>query len=781
MTQKKTSITIYRSANYLGKSQKLLVGYNAGPLEIGNDVLSSIKIPAGWRVTLYENGPETGKELVLTTDVPDLAALNFNNITSNILVEAIDNLPAPKINISQLVAPHHELLYKMAGGEKKREILNGNRLSGLYLAGGFHAQAIGQYSNFVYVAFSESELAKGATLWIYDLDNHSSTKFDLPSEYPHPCCIQVVGTHLVVTVEAAYGTLQTTELVKRKKKSAIVIYNLLNSPLKPVEVTRINQDDTNSGGAGLTFNPQTQRWYIFADQDDHGRMVIYRSKTDQLNEWESTPIKSYKRFGSGAGLNLITASDNSIWGLYYEDSSDVAPDFAAWDMTADVVRLFKILSPDGEPVQQLTVNEQITNVGSPKIKKIGEMLAARPSMRFGASLRNEKGVLELLTCQRNMEPNFKLDRVDLMRTEATAMFVNFGGFVAEMYASSTGHNRHSGHLALTESWNTTLPRSIEFKVKHNAGGPWIDDLAGRTEAPFTLLTISGTTLDADVKFQPFSTSQKLRDRNVLQMREYLLPTQRLISSNSDYQLELTNHGTLEISRKSDGYMFWGKHFKRSDYFARLDEIHGFCLLAGSPTHPGEVLWSTKMPSPCSFLIMQDDGNLCQYKGHSWAPGGFLWGSDQEKEQQPSSLKVKITNVRFTCTFSNDEGAGNDADMDRLYLYAQLNNEPEKTVVAWNTKGEWTVKPGYFMDLGGNLNLTINGDPRNQGLTLRAWTREYDTLSGNEHGHAKFHIPGNMLWELAELRKNQFPSKQFTFDVNSSDAGFRVRFTLEVTY
>lgn len=82
---------VFEHTNYGGKSMDLVEGMNTGPLKIGNDMVSSLKVQKGWRVILYENAPGTGKELVLTADTPDLVKLNFNDITSNIKVERLSN------------------------------------------------------------------------------------------------------------------------------------------------------------------------------------------------------------------------------------------------------------------------------------------------------------------------------------------------------------------------------------------------------------------------------------------------------------------------------------------------------------------------------------------------------------------------------------------------------------------------------------------------------------------------------------------------------------------
>jgi len=81
-------VVIFEHVNYEGRSQELVVGYNAGPLELGNDVLSSVRVPKGYKVTLYEHGPSVGRTLVLTEDTPAMPE-DFNDVTSNILVERI--------------------------------------------------------------------------------------------------------------------------------------------------------------------------------------------------------------------------------------------------------------------------------------------------------------------------------------------------------------------------------------------------------------------------------------------------------------------------------------------------------------------------------------------------------------------------------------------------------------------------------------------------------------------------------------------------------------------
>lgn len=80
--------TIFEHTDFGGRSQALVEGMNVGPLALGNDVASSIKVSRCFKVTLYGDGPgQNGPELVLTADNADLRNDNFNDVLSNVLVE----------------------------------------------------------------------------------------------------------------------------------------------------------------------------------------------------------------------------------------------------------------------------------------------------------------------------------------------------------------------------------------------------------------------------------------------------------------------------------------------------------------------------------------------------------------------------------------------------------------------------------------------------------------------------------------------------------------------
>src|SRR5207249_8174109 len=63
-------------------------------LTIGNDQLSSLRVPEGWRVTLFSDARFSGMEKTFTSDTPWVGD-DFNDITSAVLVEGPDRQREP--------------------------------------------------------------------------------------------------------------------------------------------------------------------------------------------------------------------------------------------------------------------------------------------------------------------------------------------------------------------------------------------------------------------------------------------------------------------------------------------------------------------------------------------------------------------------------------------------------------------------------------------------------------------------------------------------------------
>lgn len=84
-----SKVVIYRHVNFEGASQELDKGsYNITDLAIGNDTLSSLRVPPGMKVTLYSNAEYQGNAKVFTQDTA-WVGLDFNDRTSSIKVETV--------------------------------------------------------------------------------------------------------------------------------------------------------------------------------------------------------------------------------------------------------------------------------------------------------------------------------------------------------------------------------------------------------------------------------------------------------------------------------------------------------------------------------------------------------------------------------------------------------------------------------------------------------------------------------------------------------------------
>ena len=449
-----------------------------------------------------------------------------------------------KVDIKWLSGDQPKILTAMASAEAVTETLNGSSVNVGAILGGWHAQAVGQYKNYIYVAFSSGKISSDkaeitkqapggnvAKLWIYNLTDKQSKMVKLEKGYPHPCSIQVTGDYLTIVVEAEYGVSQAALGSTRDQRSLVQIFDLSKDPNCSVEVGRLKQDGMNSGGAGLTYHPGMKCWYMLVDQDKNGGGVaVYKSKTEALNSWQPDPIAYYQRFGSGAGLNLITASDNSIWGFWYDSTHENLPTFSKIQMAGDQVKLFKLINPGGKPVESRTVFTQVVNLESPKVEQVGELLANRPGMRFGAGFRFENGKMEVLTCQRNMAREFNVNRMTIADVKQTqVMFVNMAVAKGEIYCNSKTNASQKYHeeRKQSESWNGVLASPIEANINYFGAGSvssggfgsftksipkWSDAIEKTTSAPLVLFYLEGTkdVVGKTIEFMPSKAVDKKR-------------------------------------------------------------------------------------------------------------------------------------------------------------------------------------------------------------------------------------------------------------------------------
>lgn len=87
------NVTLYGDISFRGWYKQISTGtYDLASLTaLGavNDQLSSISIPKGFKVTLYENGDFTGSSVTLIGHTIDLSKINFNDRTSSLVIERL--------------------------------------------------------------------------------------------------------------------------------------------------------------------------------------------------------------------------------------------------------------------------------------------------------------------------------------------------------------------------------------------------------------------------------------------------------------------------------------------------------------------------------------------------------------------------------------------------------------------------------------------------------------------------------------------------------------------
>lgn len=95
-------VTIFEHINFGGKKCTFGVGsYDITGTEY-NDIISSIKVLSGWKVTLYEHWKYTGAKVEVTSDVNALNTLKFNDKMSSFVVERVSSsVSSSGVNIAK--------------------------------------------------------------------------------------------------------------------------------------------------------------------------------------------------------------------------------------------------------------------------------------------------------------------------------------------------------------------------------------------------------------------------------------------------------------------------------------------------------------------------------------------------------------------------------------------------------------------------------------------------------------------------------------------------------
>jgi hypothetical protein len=94
-----SKVVIYQDGYYKAASQELSEGsYDLASLTFGGGQLSSLKVPKGIKVTLYEHPGFTGRSKTFTEDTPWVGD-DFNDVTSSIKIEKILDMESMDIEV----------------------------------------------------------------------------------------------------------------------------------------------------------------------------------------------------------------------------------------------------------------------------------------------------------------------------------------------------------------------------------------------------------------------------------------------------------------------------------------------------------------------------------------------------------------------------------------------------------------------------------------------------------------------------------------------------------
>ena len=152
--------------------------------------------------------------------------------------------------------------------------------------------------------------------------------------------------------------------------------------------------------------------------------------------------------------------------------------------------------------------------------------------------------------------------------------------------------------------------------------------------------------------------------------------------------------------------------------------------------------------------------------------------EEQRKFENSNRQIKVTLVRLVCEMSDDEGAGNDADMDRFNFILKAsqtgcNEQKDKEItgnglVIYNySGGEITTPAGYvWMDTNKSVNITFDNEHcKNLNLSIEGYARESDNTADEEARNA-YSVPGNNIFG------------DHSFKLSSSDFVYRCEFKIE---
>jgi hypothetical protein len=165
-------VTLHDQCNYTGRQYTLEPGsYRAYQMKIDNDKLSSVQIPAGMKVTIYEHDKFEGRSNTYTSSIACLDA-SWKNMASSIVVENVYNIQ-PVYGQNDYITFYNDCYSKGYSQSLRPGIYNGSQLG----ASKYNISSFTIYGNLQVRVYLNSENLNGSHV-VFDANQTC-----LPSSY----------------------------------------------------------------------------------------------------------------------------------------------------------------------------------------------------------------------------------------------------------------------------------------------------------------------------------------------------------------------------------------------------------------------------------------------------------------------------------------------------------------------------------------------------------------------------------------------------------------------
>ncbi|MEZ5044974.1 MAG: hypothetical protein R2828_34065 [Saprospiraceae bacterium] len=298
------TITVYEHKNYGGKYKVFSPGsWNKSSLSpVGNDEISSIKIPAGMEVTLFEHDTYKGKKITLTKSYADLHGLGFGDEVSSLIVKTVSS--PPQHPTSGMKLPNDFVgaeTLKVETGPLKKTVKSAS------LPCDCHIQGIGwspESNQTILTCQDKCSTDRGGYLMLYNGNNPSavhSVKSRAAARYNHPSAIQVFNKAFPVAM--ADG---------KTDNSYIEFYKISGNQLSYQSGKDITVTNRHIGA--LAYATIGNNTYMIGAGWDAANLTIWRAPTkNAISGFSQTAYLSNASSGVINGIDNNWSAYNSLW------------------------------------------------------------------------------------------------------------------------------------------------------------------------------------------------------------------------------------------------------------------------------------------------------------------------------------------------------------------------------------------------------------------------------------------------------------------------------------